>query len=107
MVEDDEGIAAPLAEGLIREGFDVDVVGTGAAALAAPPASLVILDIGLPDIDGYSLARQIRAEDAGVKLVAVTGYGQAEDRAKALAAGFHVHLTKPVQRSDLERALAA
>ena len=66
----------------------------------------MLIDIGLPGRDGYDLARDIRgALGAGVKLIALTGYGQAEDRRRAFEAGFDEHLTKPVDLDTLEHAL--
>ena len=58
LVEDDDGIAAPLTEGLVRAGFDVSRVTTGADALAAPSPDVILLDLGLPDTDGYVVCRQ-------------------------------------------------
>ena len=61
LVEDEDSIAAPLTEGLQREGFTVERVATGAAALEAGPADCVLLDLRLPDIDGYEVCRSLRA----------------------------------------------
>ena len=110
VVEDDDGIAEPLVAGLRREGFDVDRVATGAAALAAPEPDMVLLDLRLPDMDGYAVARAIRetlTDDVAhkLRLVAVTGYGQDRDRAKALAAGFDAHVVKPVNADGIFRAI--
>ena len=57
LVEDEDSIAEPLAEGLRREGFEVERAATGAEALAAGPADVVLLDLRLPDIDGYAVCR--------------------------------------------------
>jgi CheY-like chemotaxis protein len=67
----------------------------------------VLLDVGLPGLDGYEVARRIRAEPTGALmwLVALTGYGQAGDRQRALEAGFDVHLVKPVTPERLAEAL--
>lgn len=65
----------------------------------------ILLDIGLPDIDGYKVAQNIRASDPGQIIVAVSGYGQAEDVRKAMQAGFSSHLTKPVSLEDLENKI--
>jgi CheY-like chemotaxis protein len=72
-------------------------------------ADVAILDIGLPVMDGYELAGRIRAElgEAGPRLIALTGYGQDSDRARAKAAGFAEHLTKPVDVGCLLGALDA
>ena len=71
--------------------------------------SVMILDIGMPDITGYEVARRVRAEPWGrdVYLIAVTGWGQAEDKARAIAAGFDHHLTKPVDPDEVENVLQA
>jgi CheY-like chemotaxis protein len=68
-----------------------------------------VLDIGLPVMDGYELARRLRERpDAGPgRLIALTGYGQAADRARSLEAGFDVHLIKPVDVRVLADAIAA
>src|SRR6185437_4693187 len=69
---------------------------------------VALVDIGLPGMDGYELAKRLRAvpELSGVRLIALTGYGQADDRDRAIAAGFDDHLVKPVDLQALERALA-
>jgi CheY-like chemotaxis protein len=68
---------------------------------------VVLLDIGLPDIDGYEVARRLRAAPGGsaMFLVALTGYGQSGDEAAAYAAGFDRHMTKPVEPPTLARLL--
>src|SRR5205823_3247495 len=77
------------------------------AALSLRP-EVVLLDIGLPGLDGYQAAARIRAElGAGVLLVAVTGHGQPEDRDRAARAGFDAHLLKPVELEALQALLAA
>jgi CheY-like chemotaxis protein len=72
---------------------------------------VALIDIGLPGCDGYAVAREIRGEDSGwarrVRLVALTGYGQASDRSRALEAGFDIHLLKPVDPIELEGVIAA
>ena len=72
------------------------ITGIDIATHAMPEVALI--DVGLPDIDGYEVTRRIRAHPDGqsIMLVAVTGYGQAEDRQRALDTGFDAHLTKPV-----------
>jgi len=87
---------------LKRAGHDVRAAGDGAAAIAAAESFLpeiVLLDVGLPGIDGYGVARQLRSSPrtAEALLVALTGYGQEEDRKQALAAGFDHHLLKPAE----------
>jgi CheY-like chemotaxis protein len=68
----------------------------------------VILDIGLPDMDGYDVARALRGDGRlrELALIALTGWGTHDDKQKAMEAGFDLHLTKPVDATDLQRALA-
>ena len=85
------------------------VAAEGTAALAAvraAPPEVALVDIGLPGIDGYEVARRVRA-DAGkrVTLIALTGYGLPEDRRRTAEAGFDLHLVKPVDYEKLEEAL--
>jgi PAS domain S-box-containing protein len=79
----------------------------GLAKLDAFRPEVALIDLGLPGLDGYTLARRAREnpETRAIRLVAVTGYGQAEDRQRALAAGFDLHVTKPVDASMLEDLL--
>ncbi|HET7133509.1 MAG TPA: response regulator, partial [Gammaproteobacteria bacterium] len=65
-----------------------------------------LLDIGLPEMDGYEVARRVRAEHGALALVAITGYGQAADVQRAKDAGFDAHITKPVAFEELTRVLA-
>lgn len=76
-------------------------------ALHSEP-DVVFVDIGLPDIDGYAVARRLRANRPGadMRLVALTGYGHETDRARALAAGFDLHIVKPASIEALRSALA-
>jgi CheY-like chemotaxis protein len=92
------------------EGHDVVVVHDGTAALAAfnaEPPEVALLDIGMPKLDGYEVARQVRAGSLGraVTLIAVTGWGKDSDKARALAAGFNHHFTKPVEPERLSELL--
>jgi CheY-like chemotaxis protein len=68
---------------------------------------VILLDIGRPGMDGYEVARRVRQMHGGEKLrlIALTGYGQLEDRRRALAAGFDDHLVKPVEPGKLSQAL--
>jgi DNA-binding response OmpR family regulator len=109
LVDDNIDIAELLSEALREEGFQTEIAHDGKGALAAwrrflPHAA--VLDVGLPDIDGYELARTVRAEyGAGTTLIAATGYGQAKDRSLAVQAGFDCHMVKPVSVHDLVSAL--
>ena len=69
---------------------------------------VILLDLGLPQIDGFEVARRIRATQGyeSVRIIALTGYGQTEDRARTCAAGFDEHLVKPVSYPDLVRVLS-
>jgi two-component system CheB/CheR fusion protein len=111
LVEDDPDIRGSLVGLLELDGHEVRAAADGPAGLVALDAGrvdAVLLDIGLPGLDGYELARRIRARPGPVPyLVALTGYGRAEDRAAATAAGFDAHLTKPFGPDDLARVLAA
>jgi CheY-like chemotaxis protein len=75
-------------------------------ALAHQP-DVIVLDIGLPGVDGYDLARMLKQHPQlkSIRLVAHTGYGSPEDRRKAIDAGFDAHLVKPAELGDLEAAL--
>jgi PAS domain S-box-containing protein len=111
IVDDNTDAADSLAMLLKLEGHEVEVAYNPQDALALVSSfapALVLLDIGLPDMDGYEVARRIRAspESARVRLVALTGYGQSEDKQHAHFAGFDAHLVKPVEFSELERFLA-
>jgi CheY-like chemotaxis protein len=112
VVDDNEDACALLAETLERAGYEVDTAFDGTEALAACRAKTpvaALLDIGLPGMDGYELARQMRALPgfAHVFLVAVTGYGQDTDRARTREAGFNEHLVKPVTMKQIRAVLAA
>jgi len=110
IVEDNEDSRELLAAILTQRGYEVATAEDGQSgideALAERPQVLLV-DIGLPGIDGYGLAREVRSKLGGdVYLVALTGYGQPQDRTRAIDAGFDVHLTKPVDIDALERLLA-
>ncbi|MFL6623127.1 MAG: response regulator [Sulfurifustaceae bacterium] len=75
------------------------------AAIAFKP-HFVLLDIGLPRMDGYEVARRIRAAIPTMRLIALTGYGQKEDKQRSAVAGFEAHLVKPVDVTALEKLLA-
>ena len=94
IVEDDDAIAEPLAKGLAREGFAVERVATGAAALEAPPTDLVLLDLGLPDIGGYDVCRRLRAS-SDVPIIVITARGEEIDRVLGLELGADDYVVKP------------
>ena len=94
LVEDDDAVAEPLAKGLVREGFEVRRVATGADALAAPPGDVVLLDLGLPDMDGYEVCRQLRARSS-VPIIVVSARGEEVDRVIGLELGADDYRVKP------------
>jgi len=112
VVEDDEDSALLLAETLGDAGYSVEVAHDGASALAKAivfKPEIGVFDVGLPDMDGYQLASRVRSLTelpAGLRLIALTGYGGDEERQRSRAAGFDVHLVKPITPDVLARALA-
>jgi signal transduction histidine kinase len=112
IVDDNADAAAMLAEYVRSLGYRVRTAHDGPAALKSAAEILphvALLDIGLPVMDGYELAARLREiqRGDGLKLVAVTGYGQAADRDRSRQAGFDAHLVKPVDLDDLAGVLAA
>jgi two-component system response regulator RegX3 len=100
LVEDEDSIALPLAEGLRREGFVVERAATGAEALAAASADLVLLDLRLPDIDGLDVCRSLR-ERSDVRIIIVTARGEESDRVVGLELGADDYLVKPFGLREL------
>jgi CheY-like chemotaxis protein len=110
VVDDNHDAAESLAMLLALDGHEVEAVFTPEQALervATFPPEVMLLDIGLPGMDGYEIARRVRAMPGGpqIRLIALTGYGQTDDRRKALAAGFDEHLVKPVEPGKLAQAM--
>jgi two-component system CheB/CheR fusion protein len=111
VVEDNEDSRELLCMLLRRAHYECHTAESGGNALAlierVKPA-IAILDVGLPEMDGFELARHIRRNPAiaDVTLIALTGYGRASDRAESRAAGFDEHLVKPVQAEQLLRLLS-
>jgi CheY-like chemotaxis protein len=110
LVEDNPDAAETLRELLQLSGHVVVMAATGPAALVTARGvqpEVVICDIGLPGMDGYAVARALKQDPAtrAARLIALSGYGQEEDRRQALEAGFEEYLTKPVRLEELERLL--
>jgi CheY-like chemotaxis protein len=110
IVDDNKDAADTLEAFLTMEGFSVAVAYDGAAALEkvqlhAP--DVVLMDIGMPRMDGYEAARMLRAAGRPLRLIALTGWGQALDKAKAQEAGFDRHFVKPVDLATIVEALRA
>ena len=112
IVDDTEAAGYILGKLLETLGQQVETATSGVAALQRIEQEcpdLVISDVGMPDMDGYELARRVRQNPAlcGVVLVALTGYAQDSDRQQALAAGFNHYLMKPVSMEALEKILTS
>ena len=110
IVDDNRDAADSLGAVLRILKNDVRIAYDGARAVDLAvefEPEVILLDIGLPIIDGYQVARRIRdLQGGGVMLVALTGWGQEEDRRRAFAAGFNHHMTKPVRFDVLQELLA-
>jgi DNA-binding response OmpR family regulator len=100
VVEDEDAIADPLVAGLRREGYDVSRVATGEDALEASPADLVLLDLRLPDIDGFDVCRQLR-ERSRVPIIVLTARGEEADRVVGLELGADDYVVKPYGLREL------
>jgi len=111
VVDDNPDAADSLAMLLEALGNEVSVAYDGEEAVDKAIAfspEIVLLDIGLPKMHGYDVAKRIRAEKGDdVVLVAVTGWGNQEDRRRSVEAGFNYHFTKPVDPEDLVRVVGA
>ena len=106
VVEDEDSIAEPLVEGLRAEGFEVTRVATGQAALDAPPVDLVLLDVRLPDIDGFTVCRELRAR-SDVPIIMVTAKGEEIDRVVGLELGADDYVVKPFGLRELVARIRA
>jgi DNA-binding response OmpR family regulator len=106
IVEDEDAIAVPLAEGLRREGFETTHAATGGAALAAGDHDLVLLDLRLPDMDGLDVCRELRARSA-VPIIVVTAKGEEVDRVVGLEVGADDYVVKPFGLRELVARIRA
>lgn len=108
VVDDNELAAEALGRLLELRGHEVTTAYGGQEAVEKAKQfrpQIIILDIGLPDIDGYEVVRILQEEkNYSPTLIALTGYGQIEDKERTLKAGFHLHLTKPVALKEVEEA---
>ena len=100
VVEDDPGIATQLVRGLERAGYTAESVAMGAEALSRPPSDVVLLDLGLPDIDGVDVCRQLR-QSSDTAIIVVTARGEESDRVLALDEGADDYLVKPFGLAEL------
>jgi CheY-like chemotaxis protein/two-component sensor histidine kinase len=109
LVEDNEDIRVTLAELLRRRGHQVEETEDGESALEAARVrrpDVALVDIGLPTLDGFAVARRLREIAPETRLVAMTGYGSPDDRRRGVEAGFGAHLVKPVDIDELTALLA-
>jgi two-component system response regulator RegX3 len=106
VIEDDAGIARPLRTGLMREGFEVELAATGADALAAGDCDLVLLDLGLPDLDGRVVLQKLR-ERSGVPVIVVTARDDEVDRVVMLELGADDYVVKPFGFRELVARIRA
>ncbi|HEY3584312.1 MAG TPA: response regulator, partial [Casimicrobiaceae bacterium] len=110
IVDDNRDALESLATLLRLAGHEVTIASDGATGLRIVDETrpdLALLDIGLPGMSGYEVARRLREAGCSVPLAAVTGYGTPEDRERTRAAGFDHHLVKPVDTASLERLLGS
>src|ERR1700712_2200048 len=104
LVEDDEAISAPLARGLTREGYDVTLAVDGPAGLAAggsPQIALVILDVGLPFMNGLEVCRRLRAARPKLQILLLTARSEEVDAVDGLDAGADDYIGKPFRLAEL------
>ena len=111
VVDDNADLVEMLALVVVELGHDVRKALDGQSAIAAAVAyrpDVVLLDLGLPLVSGIEVGRELRRrpETADARLIALTGWGQADDRARTRDAGFDAHLTKPASPETIERLLA-
>lgn len=107
LVEDDVRVAAAVASGLRKRGYEVDCAGSIAEALEAAPVDIVLLDLGLPDGDGMDLCRMLRARQPEVGIIAVTARGEERDRVTGLLTGADDYVVKPFSMAELHARMAA
>jgi len=108
VVDDNKDAADALSKLLAKRGYEIETVYDGPEAIEAAHKFLpgvILLDIGLPRMSGYDVAREIRKTDRDIVLIAITGYGQDDDKKRCLEAGFNFHLTKPVGIAELKSIL--
>jgi CheY-like chemotaxis protein len=111
LVDDNEDARELLAGLLELQGFQVEAAGDAAGALAIAERfqpEVVVLDLGLPEVDGWELARRLRQISSltQTRIVALTGYGTELDRARSREAGIDAHLLKPIEASQLIKAFS-
>ncbi|MEW1773704.1 response regulator transcription factor [Streptomyces sp. NPDC086777] len=106
LIEDDDRVAGPLAEGLRRFGFTVEHARTGAEGLAAPEVAMVLLDLGLPDMDGIDVCRTLRSRSS-VPIIMITARDDEVDRVLGLELGADDYVSKPFGVRELVARIRA
>ncbi|MBA3541064.1 MAG: response regulator, partial [Deltaproteobacteria bacterium] len=109
VVDDNQDAAELLAELLSLSGCTTRVAHDGPTGLVLArdlDPEVALLDLGLPGMDGFELAKRLRAQQPRVRIIAITGYGQASDRERSRSAGFDAHLVKPVNLEELSSLIA-
>jgi DNA-binding response OmpR family regulator len=111
VIEDNRSASRTMNLYLTQQGHTVETAHTGAEGLDAArrfQPDVILCDIGLPEFDGYKVARQLRQEPElnCVYLIGISGYGQEHDKERAWQAGFDAYLVKPIDMSELETLLA-
>lgn len=108
VVDDEARIAAFIVKGLRGRGYDVDAAATGTEAVRRAAAfDLVVLDLGLPDLDGFDVLRRLRADGAKVPVIVLTARGDIEDRVEGLRLGADDYMTKPFAFDELVARIEA
>ncbi len=114
LVIDDEAEGREIVIFILSNyGAEVTTAASATAALAlltnaaTKPPDLIVSDIGMPDMDGYELMRQLRQQGLLIPAIAVTAFGRTEDRLRALTAGFQMHVPKPVEADELIAVVAS
>ena len=106
LVEDDHAVAQPLSRGLAAQGYDVHWVATGGEALDAAEADIILLDLGLPDMDGYQVCRELRAR-SDVPIIFLTARSEEVDRVVGLELGGDDYMVKPFGFRELVARIRA
>ena len=110
IIDDNRDAADSMAVLLQLDGHEVVAVYSpedGIEKVSTFTPDIVLLDIGLPLMDGYAVARRLKDDGFQGRLIAISGYGEANDKQRAAAAGFFAHLSKPVEYTALEKVMAA
>ncbi|MGI8556142.1 MAG: response regulator, partial [Pyrinomonadaceae bacterium] len=110
VVDDEEDTRQLLVPSLTNYGATVTTANSAAAALQVisnQKPDVLVSDVGMPDEDGYSLIRKVRALEIDIPAVALTAFTRAQDRMRALAAGFQNHVSKPVEPDELATVIAS